>query len=351
MACKAYPHSYSALGVYVTTPEVSKETAEVKVSTKIANNYKSSRKGVLRSVLIDKNGNKAAENEIPFTLDAGKTTELSQVLEVRSPLLWSVDSPSLYKLQQTIVEDKNITDGLTTAIGIRSIEYDVNKGFLLNGEHVKMNGVCLHHDGGCVGAAVPIGVWKYRLEKLKDMGCNAIRTSHNPPAPEFLDLCDEMGFLVMDEAFDEWEEGKREYGYHIYFDKWSKKDLTSMLERDRNHPSIVIWSVGNEVPDQKTEKGAKTLRNLTEICHKEDPTRPVTMACDNIAADGGATTLEFLNGLDIVGYNYVDRWHERRELYYSIDHHEHPNWKMIGTESESNSGGVRGEYLFGDDSS
>ncbi len=215
--------------MYVTTHEVSKETAEVKARTQISNNYKSLRKGILRSVLIDKNGNQAAENEITFSLDAEKTIELSQILKVKSPLLWSVDSPSLYKLQQTIVEDKNITDGLTTAIGIRSIEYDVNKGFLLNGEQVKMNGVCLHHDGGCVGAAVPIGVWKYRLEKLKEMGCNAIRTSHNPPAPEFLDLCDEMGFLVMDEAFDEWEEGKREYGYHIYFDKWSKKDLLRCL--------------------------------------------------------------------------------------------------------------------------
>ena len=302
-------------------------------------------------MLIDKNGNQAAENEIPFTLGAEKMIELSQVLKVKSPLLWSIDSPALYKLNQTILEDKDITDDLTTTIGIRSIEYDVNKGFLLNGEHVKMNGVCLHHDGGCVGAAVPIGVWKYRLEKLKEMGCNAIRTSHNPPAPEFLDLCDEMGFLVMDEAFDEWKEGKREYGYHIYFDKWSKRDLTSMLERDRNHPSIVIWSVGNEVPDQKTEKGAETLDTLITICHDIDPTRPVTMACDNIAADGGATTLEFLNGLDIVGYNYVDRWHERRELYYSIDHHEHPDWKMIGTESESNSGGIRGEYMFGKDTS
>ena len=337
-------------GVYVTTPEVSEDSALVQVKTQIDNNYNTLKNGILKSILIDKNGNKVSETETPFSLNPDKTIELDQKLKIKSPLLWSTNSPDLYQLQQNILVGKNIMDNLTTSMGIRKIEYDVNKGFLLNGEHVKMNGVCLHHDGGPVGAAVPIGVWKYRLEKLKEMGCNAIRTSHNPPAPEFLDLCDKMGFLVMDEAYDEWEKGKREYGYHIYFDKWGENDLTSMLERDRNHPSIVIWSVGNEVPDQKTDEGVKTLHKLVKICHQVDPTRPVTQACDNIVADGGATKLAFLKGLDIVGYNYVDRWHERRELYYSIDRHDHPDWKMIGTESQSNSGGMRGEYSFGKDS-
>jgi len=348
---KLTPLHIAHWGTYITTPKVSKESAVLNIKTEIDNNYKSSKQGILRSVLINDMGEKVAENEIHFSLKAEKSIKLNQELKVRSPSLWSVNSPSLYKLRQTILEGKNISDELATIVGIRKIKFDVNKGFLLNGEHIKLNGVCLHHDGGCVGAAVPIGIWKYRLKKLKDMGCNAIRTSHNPPDPEFLDLCDEMGFLVMDESFDEWEIGKREYGYHIYFDKWGKSDLISMLHRDRNHPSIVIWSVGNEVPDQKTEKGAKTLKMLSDICHKEDPTRPVTMGCDNIAADGGATTLAFLNGLDIVGYNYVDRWHERRELYYSIDRHDHPNWKMIGTESESYNGGIRGYYSLGKDSS
>ena len=338
-------------GVYVTTPEVSNEFAVVDFKTKIDNEYKSSKKGKLLSIIVDEKGNEVAKSEIPFSIEPGKTIELSQQLKVDTPALWSVDSPSLYKLHQTVVEGENSIDNLTTTVGIRKIEYDVNKGFLLNGEHVKMNGVCLHHDGGSVGAAVPIGIWRNRFKKLKEMGCNAIRCSHNPPAPEFLDLCDEMGFLVMDEAFDEWKIGKREHAYHRYFDEWHKKDLISMLHRDRNHPSIVLWSVGNEVPDQKTEEGSKTLQILSEICHQEDPTRPVTQACDNIAADGGATTLEFLNGLDIVGYNYVDRWHERRELFYSIDRHDHPDWKMIGTENRSNHGVSRGDYSLGDDPS
>ncbi len=337
-------------GVYATTPAVSKESAVVKVATKIENNFDKEKKGILHSVIVGENGNKISETETSFTVKPGQSVELNQKLNVKSPSLWSVGSPSLYHLNQTIFEGKNIVDDLTTKIGIRKIEYDVNKGFLLNDEHIKMNGVCLHHDGGCVGAAVPLAVWKYRLEKLKEMGCNAIRTSHNPPAPEFLELCDEMGFLVMDESYDEWKIGKRKYGYHIYFDEWGRKDLTSMLERDRNHPSIVLWSVGNEIPDQKTDEGVKTLHTLVEICHEVDPTRPVTSACDNIAADGSATKLAFLEGLDIVGYNYVDRWHERRELYYSIDRHDHPDWKMIGTESQSNNGGIRGEYSFGKDS-
>jgi beta-galactosidase len=348
---KQVPLHISHWGVYVTTPEVSKDSAVVNVKTKINNEGKSSKKGRLLSVIVDKKGNEVSKNEISFSIEPGKTIELNQQIKVISPALWSVDSPSLYKLHQTITDEGKEVDNLITAIGIRKIEYDVNKGFLLNDEHVKMNGVCLHHDGGCVGAAVPIGIWESRLKKLKEMGCNAIRTSHNPPAPEFLDLCDEMGFLVMDESFDEWKSDKREYGYHICFDEWYEKDLVAMLHRDRNHPSIVLWSVGNEIPDQKTEEGTKTLQALTEICHREDPTRPVTQACDNIAADGGATTLSFLNALDIVGYNYVDRWHERRELFFSTDRHDHPEWKMIGTENRSNHGVFRGDYSLGKDSS
>jgi len=347
---KQEPLHIAHWGVYVTTPEVSKESALVDIKTKIVNEYKSSKKGKLLSVIVDAEGNEVAKNEILFSTETGKTIELNQKIKVNSPSLWSVDSPSLYKLHQTIIDGEKSIDNLTTTIGIRKIEYDVDKGFFLNSEHVKMNGVCLHHDGGCVGAAVPIDVWKYRFKKLKEMGCNAIRSSHNPPAPEFLDLCDEMGFLVMDESFDEWKYGKRKYAYHLYFDEWYEKDLVSMLHRDRNHPSIVIWSVGNEVPDQKTEEGTKILQALTEICHREDPTRPVTQACDNIAADGGSPALSFLNALEIVGYNYVDRWHERRELFYSIDRHDHPNWKMIGTENRSNHGVFRGDYSLGKDS-
>ncbi|OGU74274.1 MAG: hypothetical protein A2V93_08010 [Ignavibacteria bacterium RBG_16_34_14] len=348
---KTYPLHIAHWGIFVTTPYVSQESATVEVKIKVENKDKILRRGKLQNILFDYEGEEVARIENDFSLDEGKSSEINQQLKITSPELWSLEKPNLYKLLSVIYDGDKKIDNVTTDIGIRHIEYDVDKGFFLNGKHVKMNGVCLHHDGGCVGAAVPIGVWERRLKKLKEMGCNAIRTSHNPPAPEFLDLCDKIGILVMDEAFDEWKYGKRKYGYHEYFDEWAEKDLTAMIHRDRNHPSIVMWSVGNEIPEQKDEKGHELLKPLMDICHREDPTRPVTSGLDNIAADGGSTTLDFMNMLDIVGYNYVDRWHQRRELYYSIDRHEHPDWKMIGTESISNSGGIRGEYSFGENSS
>jgi beta-galactosidase len=212
-----------------------------------------------------------------------------------------------------------------------------------------MNGVNLHHDGGAVGAAVPERVWERRLELLKAMGANAIRTSHNPPAPEFLDLCDRLGFLVMAEAFDEWTFGKVPEGYHKYFAEWSERDVTDFVHRDRNHPSIVLWSAGNEIGEQGAPNGAEVLRRLVDIFHREDPTRPVTTGNDNIAAEGHPATLEFLNALDVVGYNYVDRWHERREIFAEQDRHDHPDWKMIGTESGSIFQSLDERYSLGDD--
>jgi beta-galactosidase len=348
---KVNPLHIGKWGIAVTTPYISTESATVEVKTRIENDYKVLKKGMLQTVLTNSEGTELARVQNSFSVKAGMHSELRQQLTVKSPQLWSVETPALYQLRSMVVDGEQLVDEEITTVGIRKIEYDVDKGFLLNGKHVKMNGVCLHHDGGCVGAAVPSSVWERRLTKLKEMGCNAIRTSHNPPAPEFLDLCDKMGFLVMDEPFDEWRIGKRKYGYHDYFDKWAHNDLKAMIHRDRNHPSIVLWSAGNEIPEQKTKDGADILRLLVETYHHEDPTRPVTLACDNIAADGGSTTLAFLKGLDIVGYNYVDRWHERRELFYSLDRQAHPDWKMIGTESVSNSGGIRGEYSLGGDSS
>jgi beta-galactosidase len=181
------------------------------------------------------------------------------------------------------------------------------------------------------------------------MGCNAIRTSHNPFAAEFLDLCDRMGFLVMAEAFDEWrvQKGQIRHGYSQFFDEWHERDLMNFLARDRNHPSIVIWSAGNEIGDQSAPNGAATLRSLMAIFHREDPTRPVTAACDRIASEPPSNTVrpEFLAALDVVGYNYVDRWRDRADKYYSIDHAQHPERRVIGTESPA-IGGIRGDYRY-----
>ena len=239
-----------------------------------------------------------------------------------------------------------MVDVYETPFGIREALFDADRGFLLNGEHVKLNGVCLHHDAGSLGAAVPERVWERRFDVLKQMGCNAIRTSHNPPAPEFLDLCDRMGFLVMNEAYDEWKFSKPQVkgnGYSLVYDEWHERDVTDFVHRDRNHPSVVLWSCGNEIGDQLTPRGVELLRDLLNIFHREDPTRFVTAGCDDIVAEPRGTPVEFLSLLDVVGYNYVDRWRERKELYYSVDKAAHPNWRMIGTES-GGIGGPRGDY-------
>ncbi|HZL77124.1 MAG TPA: glycoside hydrolase family 2 TIM barrel-domain containing protein [Bacteroidales bacterium] len=344
----AGPVHIAQWGTYITTPKVDASSAKVSIRISVENALSVAKKVMLRSVIQDASGRQVATVDTPFSLVPSGMSDVEQSLTVDSPLLWSVDNPSLYTLNLYILDGTKPVDNYTSTFGIRKIEFDKDKGFLLNGKHIKMNGVCLHHDAGCLGAAVPEQAWRRRLEILKEMGCNAIRTSHNPPAPEFLDLCDKMGFLVMDEAFDEWveEKGQVQYGYHKYFAECSQSDLVSMIHRDRNHPSVVIWSAGNEVPDQVVDNGSEVLRKLIETFHREDPTRPVTQANDRIAAGDGPAKLPFLQMLDIVGYNYVDRWFERRELYYSIDRHDHPDWKMIGTENGS-IGGLRGQYSIG----
>ena len=322
-------------GTYVTTPRADSAGAEVVVRTRVENDNPAPRRGILRSVVLDGAGREAARDESPFTLAAGEKVELERRIRVASPRLWSVEAPSLYTLRSEVLEGGRAADTVATTFGIRAIAWDKDRGFLLNGRRLKVRGVNLHHEAGGLGAAVPERVWQRRLEALKAMGANAIRTSHNPPAPEFLDLADRLGFLVMAEAFDEWTQGKVPEGYHKYFAEWSERDVTDFVHRDRNHPSIVLWSAGNEIGEQSMPDGAQVLRRLIDIFHREDPTRPVTTGNDNIVADGHPATFAFLDALDIVGYNYVDRWHERRELFAEQDRHDHPEWKMIGTESGS----------------
>jgi len=333
-------------GTYIATPVADSASAVVSVKTILENKNSSSKKILIRSMVLDGEGKEVAKSESNVLIEPSKNSEIELRLTVASPSLWSIDVPNMYKLRLSIIDNNKIIDESVTPFGIRDIKYDLKKGFLLNGKQVKMNGVCLHHDAGSVGAAVPEAMWVRRLKILKEMGCNAIRTSHNPVAPEFLDLCDQMGFLVQDEIFDEWTAGKVKYGYSNYFDQWSQKDLVNFIHRDRNHPSIVMWSAGNEIGEQKQENGHEIFKPLLDTFHREDATRPVTTGNDNIAADNGSAKLPFLQMLDIVGYNYVDRWHERRELFYDIDHHDHPDWKMVGTESVSISG-VRGNYYGG----
>lgn len=333
-------------GIVVRTPAISAESADVEVSARLLNEGERDAGCDLLIEIIGPDGAVVQQATAPQSIPHAGETTFVQTLKVAKPALWSSASPHLYTARCTLQTQGRQLDRDTTTFGIREIQFDVDKGFLLNGEHVKLNGVCIHGDGGAVGTAVPERVWERRLQLLQEMGCNAIRLSHNPPAPELLDLLDRMGFLVMDEAFDEWKQPKGQtklYGYHKYFDEWSARDLSAMLERDRNHPSIVIWSAGNEVPDQTDPHGPETLQALKDIIRQKDPTRLVTVACDQIASEPKAASPEFLEKLDVVGYNYVDRWRDRREKYYSIDRHDYPNRRFIGTESTALYG-ARGVY-------
>ena len=326
-------------------PCVRADGAGVRVLSEIRNYGVNS--GVELSIeILDSGGVVVAQETAKRMVERGQNVVVDSTFLLKEPKLWSPADPRMYQARCTLRVGGEVSDQRVMPFGIRTVVFDVDRGLLLNGEHVKMNGVCIHGDGGSVGTAVPIRIWERRLELLREMGCNAIRLSHNPPAPELLDLLDRMGFLVMAEAFDEWRKAKiqtPEYGYHKYFDEWSERDLVAMLERDRNHPSIVMWSAGNEVPDQTDAEGPATLQRLMDIIHRKDPTRVITVACDNIAAEPHPALPEFLEKLDVVGYNYVDRWRDRREKMYSIDRHDYPKRRFVGTESTALYG-PRGAY-------
>ena len=334
-------------GTFVSCPRVSADEATVRMETKVVNGHSHAVACSLATALLDDRGRTVVTRETPHSLAAGGEYRFVQELTVPKPALWSVDQPYLYTVRSTLRMGDHIADEVETPAGIRSAVFDADRGFLLNGAPVKLQGVCLHPEAGCVGSAVPERVWERRLALLRAMGCNAIRTSHNPFAAEFLDLCDRMGFVVMNEAFDEWRvpKGQIRNGYHLYFDEWHERDLTNLIRRDRNHPSVVLWSAGNEVPDQSAADGAATLRGLLKIFRAEDPTRPVTVGCDQIASEPLQNRVrpEFLAELDVVGYNYVDRWRNRADLYYSIDRAAFPRRRFVGTESVG-IGGIRGEY-------
>ena len=304
--------------------------------------------------LLDADGKSVSVSGIALHLPAGTVSECMVRPTIDHPVLWTDRKPYLYTLVSRITVNGTVVDEVRTRTGIRTAAFDKDQGFFLNGERVKIKGMCVHHDCGVTGAVGYRDSWERRLKKLRDMGCNGIRCSHNPPTPVLLDLCDELGFLVMDEIFDEWLLAKNKtdnyysehlaYGSSMFFTRDAEKDLTAMLRRDFNHPSVIIWSIGNEIPEQSSKDGVRLLHFLQDICHREDPSRMVTSACDNIvAAEPIRTFREFENALDVVGYNYVGRWRERAETYYDEDRAEFPERRFIGTENPS-AGGVRGDY-------
>ena len=326
-------------GTYIRTPEVGENKATVDVSTTIRNDEATDKTIKIVTSLIDADGKIVASDSLETATGAGKANTLSQKLTVDHPVLWSIEKPVLYTAHTQLKADGKVQDDYTTEFGIRYFEFDADKGFSLNGKHLKINGVCDHHDLGCLGAAINTRAIERQLEILKAMGCNGIRTSHNPPAPELLELCDRMGFIVLDEMFDMWKKKKTEYDFSLYWDHWHAKDIHDFIMRDRNHPSVVIWSIGNEILEQWDTSGIPVARELAGIVRSLDTTRPITSACNdpkpsNYIIRSGA--------LDLIGYNY----HQNE---YASFHDAFPGKKFIATETVS-SLATRGHYDMPSDS-
>ncbi|RYD22608.1 MAG: DUF4982 domain-containing protein [Verrucomicrobiaceae bacterium] len=320
-------------GVHVTTPEVTDRAATVEVKTAIANSNGAEQNLTVRSILTGPRGDTIATVETRTKLAAGARSTLSQKINVAVPRLWDLENRRMHTLVTRITNGEILLDEVSTPFGIRKAEFRTDTGFWLNGKNFKLKGVCLHHDGGAVGAAVPLDVWRRRLQTLRSLGVNAIRTAHNPPAPEFLDLCDRMGFLVMDEFFDCWTKGKNKQDYHQYFKEWSHKDLREGILRDRNHPSVILYSVGNEIHDTpKPDLAKPILRGLVDICHELDPSRPVTQALfrPNVSGDYNNGLADML---DVIGTNYrdkelLDAWKDKagRKIVGTEQGHERSTW-------------------------
>jgi beta-galactosidase len=334
------PVHISHWGTFLSTPQVNQERATVSVATMIANTLPSAQKVTVTTTLYDSKGVQVATQSVDKQLAANSRDTVSQFLDVADPSLWSTTHPTLYKAVSEITADGKRCDRYETLFGIRYFHFDSKKGFFLNGKHLKIRGVCDHHDLGCLGAAVNTRALQRQLELLKGMGCNAIRTSHNPPAPELLELADKMGILIMDEAFDCWKKGKTKYDYHLYWDQWHKRDLTDLIRRDRNHPSVIIWSIGNEIPDQWDSAGATIARELRGIVRSLDTTRPITSAMNNPEAHNNS--LSHSGAMDLIGHNY-------RVEHYGDFFDYFPGGKFIATETTS-ALETRGEYNMPSDS-
>jgi beta-galactosidase len=293
-------------GTHITTPYVSKDYATVHLSTKIDGATKGE-KITLKTDITDQNGKVVATDTHEYRYYPG--VALNQNFKITAPQLWNPESPSLYTAHTTVEADGSTSDVYDTRFGIRSVELRAGEGFFLNGEKIKFKGVCNHHDLGPLGAAVNTDALRYQLQLLKDMGANAIRTSHNMPAPELVALCDEMGLMMMVEPFDDWSfRPKSPNGYGSLFNEWAERDMVNMLHNYRNNPSVVMWSIGNEVPSQWGEDGISELQFLQDIVHREDATRPVTCGMDQFDA---VVNNGFAAALDIPGFNYkVNRYEE-----------------------------------------
>jgi len=319
-------------GVYITTPSADKNSADVKIVTTLINSGNKNENVVLRTELFGPSGKSAGTSSSSTTLTSGQKVELSQDIPVKKPSLWSIDDPNLYNAKVSVLIGEKTVDKCETPFGIRSIKIDAQNGLTINGKALDMIGGCYHHDNGPLGAASIDRAEERKIEVLKKAGFNAIRTSHNPPSPVLLLACDRLGMVVIDEIFDAWETPKKQNDYNLYFREWWQKDVESWIKRDRNHPSVIIWSIGNEIREAADTSGYRIATNLTKEVRRLDPTRAITEAMLGMgggSAPGRTRWDDFethLELLDVVGYNYAFS-------RYESDHVKYPDRIMIGTET------------------
>jgi beta-galactosidase len=337
---KTEPVHVAHWGTYVTTPEVNSKSATVKIQVKVDNDSDTDTSVSVKNEIFELAANGAkgkpvaslTTNGVKISAHQFQTTEGQ--IAFKNPGLWSIEKPQRYVVVTSIGQDGKPVDSYETPFGIRTIKFTADNGFLLNGRRVPLNGVCDHHDLGALGAAINTRALERQIQILKEMGGNAIRTSHNPPAPELLDVCDRLGMVVMDESFDCWEHGKTHNDYHLLFDDWHEKDWRAELHRDRNHPSIILWSIGNEINEQGNPSKHWIAAELTAIAHEEDPTRPTSAACNNIQAGYNG----FQKDVDVFGYNY-------KPTEYGKFRQANPSQPLYGSETASCISS-RGEYFF-----
>ncbi|WP_243349185.1 sugar-binding domain-containing protein [Parabacteroides sp. FAFU027] len=312
-------------GVAVTTPEVSPKKASVQVKTIVKNVSAIPQNITLKTTLWNKSGKVAGSKSVKVQLSANGQKDVFQLIPVANPLLWSPESPDLYQAQIQLISSNKIIDNSKTTFGIRSLKFSAENGFQLNGKPLKINGGCVHHENGCLGSAAYDRAEERKIELLKAGGFNVVRTSHNTPSEAFLDACDRLGLLVMDESFDCWTIGKNPNDYSVYFNQWWERDLQAMVLRDRNHPSIFMWSIGNEIPERGKPEAVKTATMLIDALKKMDNTRPITSAIVENGKDW--TIMDSLMAVhDVVGYNY--------HLFAAPDDHKRvPSRMIVQTES------------------
>ena len=323
------PTHIAQWGTYITTRDVSASSAKVSIKTKVLNETDQTSQTALLSRVLNSKGQLVVEIESRHTIPAHSSYEFEQFVELKDPSLWSPDSPTLYTAESVVNQNSKTIDLLRTQFGVRSIAFDVAKGFLLNGQPLKLKGGCLHHDNGPLGARAFDRAEERRVELLKASGYNALRLAHNPPSPAFLEACDRLGMLVIDEAFDMWSEGKNPHDYHLFFDEWWQRDVESMILRDRNHPSVIIWSIGNEIPNRTKPEVVKLAQELGDYIRRMEPTRPITSAVNDLREDKDP----YFATLDVAGYNYAAGGDHLKQSLYEFDHNRLPKRIMYGSES------------------